>query len=99
MMTSSQRNYYFNKMACFITYLRLHFRWLSTNRNSVYNNNNTTRTNTDNTTSLCCKKAKTIREENIISKEGKVESQNIIKFSGNASTKFGSAKIRNRTGI
>ena len=99
MMTSSQRNYYFNKMACFITYLRLHFRRLSTNRNSICNNNNTTRTNTDNTTSLCWIKAKTIREENIISKEGEVGSQNIMKFSGNASTKFGSGKIRNRTGI
>ena len=82
-MMISRRNNYFNKTACFITYLRLHFRWLSTNRNSVYNNNNTTRTNTDNTTSLCWKKAYTLFEENI-SKERKVERQNVIKFSGNA---------------
>ena len=82
-MMISRRNNYFSKTACFITYLRLHFRWSSTNRNSVYSNNNTTRTNTDNTTSLCWKKAYTLFEENI-SKEREVERQNIIKFSGNA---------------
>ena len=44
------------------------------------------------------KKQKPYVRKTSYSMEGEVESQN-IKFSGNASTKFGSVKIRNRTGI